>query len=711
MRDTLFLTVCLILSAMSSSAQTPTTIAYQGLLTDASGTTVPDGSYSIALGLFTAASGGSAAYAETHTVSTSGGVFSAELGAGAPVNGTWAGLDFTAGYWLETVVAGTTLAPRTRLLASPYARTLAVPGFISGEAPDGRVLTVTNTATTGLYGHGLTAFSADHGESAGLYGVSASTEGTGVVGLAAATSGTNYGVYGESSSASGTGVAGAGRTGVLGSATVGTGVRGETATGLYAIVGISGTTVDSGAGVYGEVTTLSAAASGVRGQSASSSGTGVTGLATSTSGDTYGVYGSSSSHDGIGVYGIASSTQGSVPGAYGVYGESHTPTGAGVYGSGAFGIQGFSSSVSGVGVFAESTALTGFSRGIDARSTSTSGFGVFALATAASGATSGVYGESASTDGTGIHGKGRKYGVYGESDEGIGTGVYGEAGGNFSNGVAGIATSASGFTHGVFGRSDSVEGTGVFGANPSSTGATLGVRGQVDSPDGLGGSFSGGIGVSGLATSPTGFGGYFTGPGTAVYARGGPVAAADLILAGTSGGDDNGNLYSDPAYPSSDLVLAANDDIALHLDENNDETDGSFTISNGTNSVVFSVNESGTVQVSGTTVHTSDRNRKADFSDVNIEAILDGVAGLPMQTWRYRDDPIRHLGPMAQDFSAAFGLGQDDVTIAAVDADGVALAAIQALYRLVQEQQAFARQQQTELNALRERVAHLEANR
>jgi hypothetical protein len=35
------------------------------------------------------------------------------------------------------------------------------------------------------------------------------------------------------------------------------------------------------------------------------------------------------------------------------------------------------------------------------------------------------------------------------------------------------------------------------------------------------------------------------------------------------------------------------------------------------------------------------------------------------------------MGPTAQDFRAAFGLGPNDTTISVVDADGVALAAIQ----------------------------------
>jgi hypothetical protein len=79
----------------------------------------------------------------------------------------------------------------------------------------------------------------------------------------------------------------------------------------------------------------------------------------------------------------------------------------------------------------------------------------------------------------------------------------------------------------------------------------------------------------------------------------------------------------------------------------------------------------------------SDRNAKADFAPVDGRAVLAGVAALPIRTWRYRgDDPgVRHLGPMAQDFAAAFGVGADDRVIHAVDGQGVALAAVQALHQ------------------------------
>jgi alpha-tubulin suppressor-like RCC1 family protein len=81
-------------------------------------------------------------------------------------------------------------------------------------------------------------------------------------------------------------------------------------------------------------------------------------------------------------------------------------------------------------------------------------------------------------------------------------------------------------------------------------------------------------------------------------------------------------------------------------------------------------------------VTLSDRAKKAGFAPVDVEAVLAKVAGLPLTTWHYTNDAAAtpHLGPMAQDFHAAFGLGGDDKTITTVDADGVALAAIQGLH-------------------------------
>jgi trimeric autotransporter adhesin len=83
----------------------------------------------------------------------------------------------------------------------------------------------------------------------------------------------------------------------------------------------------------------------------------------------------------------------------------------------------------------------------------------------------------------------------------------------------------------------------------------------------------------------------------------------------------------------------------------------------------------------------SDRAAKANFAGIQPRVILEKVAALPIQLWNYRSQPeqVRHLGPTAQDFHASFGLGEDTRRISTVDADGVALAAIQGLNELLHE--------------------------
>jgi hypothetical protein len=103
----------------------------------------------------------------------------------------------------------------------------------------------------------------------------------------------------------------------------------------------------------------------------------------------------------------------------------------------------------------------------------------------------------------------------------------------------------------------------------------------------------------------------------------------------------------------------------------------------------------------------SDRNLKRDVAPVNDRAVLESVASMPVSTWSYKnDDPsVRHLGPMAQDFRAAFGLGDTDKAYDPIDAHGVAFAAIKALYVEVHEQQARIERLERENEELRQRAS------
>ena len=137
--------------------------------------------------------------------------------------------------------------------------------------------------------------------------------------------------------------------------------------------------------------------------------------------------------------------------------------------------------------------------------------------------------------------------------------------------------------------------------------------------------------------------------------------------------------------------------------------DGAFVWADGTNadfastgSNQFNVRASGGTRIfsnSGASVGVqlaaggnswsamSDRAVKENFTRLNPAEILEKLARIPITQWNLKsqDPSIQHIGPMAQDFHAAFGLGESNRYISSSDADGVALAAIQGLHEIVLE--------------------------
>ena len=112
---------------------------------------------------------------------------------------------------------------------------------------------------------------------------------------------------------------------------------------------------------------------------------------------------------------------------------------------------------------------------------------------------------------------------------------------------------------------------------------------------------------------------------------------------------------------------------------------------------------------SGSFSSLSDRNAKTNFSAVNQREILERLLGVPIATYSYKtQDGVRHIGPAAQDFAAAFGVGEDERRISVVDADGVALAAIQGLYQIVEEREAQIAAQESQIANLQQRLELLE---
>ena len=113
---------------------------------------------------------------------------------------------------------------------------------------------------------------------------------------------------------------------------------------------------------------------------------------------------------------------------------------------------------------------------------------------------------------------------------------------------------------------------------------------------------------------------------------------------------------------------------------------------------------------SGVWTSVSDRNAKENFTAIEPAAVLAKVVALPITEWNYKVDRngVKHLGPVAQDFHAAFGLGDSERAIGSVDEDGVALAAIQGLNQKVERMNAVLRQRTDENELLRQRLLELE---
>jgi hypothetical protein len=99
---------------------------------------------------------------------------------------------------------------------------------------------------------------------------------------------------------------------------------------------------------------------------------------------------------------------------------------------------------------------------------------------------------------------------------------------------------------------------------------------------------------------------------------------------------------------------------------------------------------------------SSDRNLKENFVEIDSKEVLERVSRLPITEWNFKGYSLRHIGPVAQDFQALFPLGGSDTTIDSGDLQGVSLAAIQGLHKIVQEKDA-------EISTLKKQNAELEA--
>jgi hypothetical protein len=118
------------------------------------------------------------------------------------------------------------------------------------------------------------------------------------------------------------------------------------------------------------------------------------------------------------------------------------------------------------------------------------------------------------------------------------------------------------------------------------------------------------------------------------------------------------------------------------------------------------VEVTGDLQVDGALSTPSDRNIKTAFAAIRPMQVLQNLLSIPIQSWQYKTDTrqTRHIGPVAQDFFAAFAVGADDRYITTVDEGGVALAAIQGLNQKLEEQ---LREKDAQIAALQQQMAEM----
>jgi len=116
----------------------------------------------------------------------------------------------------------------------------------------------------------------------------------------------------------------------------------------------------------------------------------------------------------------------------------------------------------------------------------------------------------------------------------------------------------------------------------------------------------------------------------------------------------------------------------------------------------FTLSATGNLTLSGTVTAPSSRDLKTNFAVLDPKDVLARVSAMPVSLWSYKNDTaVRHIGPFAEDFYQAFGVGPDNKHIALNDQSGVALLALQGLNQVVQEKD-------KEITELRGRIEELE---
>ena len=286
-----------------------------------------------------------------------------------------------------------------------------------------------------------------------------------------------------------------------------------------------------------------------------------------------------------------------------------------------------------------------------------------------------------------------------------GSGGVSTVGGGFSNTASGHETTVGGgYSNSATGRSATVGGGSLNTASAEVT--TIG-GGSENTASALWATVAGGNGNAArgrYANVGGGFGNTAVGEFATVAGGANNRAAGEHSLAAGSG------------------ALAVHDGAFVWADETSaffsSGAQNQFSVrSTGGARFVSQVDASGTPTAGvtlapggGSWSSLSDEASKRAIEPVSGRSVLRELASVPISTWSYRaqDDSIRHIGPMAQDFYRAFGVGESRRRISSVDADGVALAAIQGLSEKLRVERRRRHEQEQRLDRLEARLTALE---
>jgi hypothetical protein len=269
-------------------------------------------------------------------------------------------------------------------------------------------------------------------------------------------------------------------------------------------------------------------------------------------------------------------------------------------------------------------------------------------------------------------------------------------GGSIGGGVGNQAGDAAGTT---IDAAYATVGGGL--SNTASNGLSTVGGGRSNTASGAFSTIGGGYGHTGSGLESTVGGGYVnTASGTASTVGGGSSNTASGGFSTVGGGAANSasGAFSFAAGNQAKTQTAGTSPVVHNgafvwadnsaLDFNSTAANEFSARATGGVRFITAINATG-IPTAGVTVASgggawatlSDRAAKKDIIAVDSRSILDRLASMPLYTWRYIAEVsgATHMGPVAQDFRAAFGLGDSDKTITTVDADGVALAAIQGL--------------------------------